>query len=342
MKMLPLVPAALVLSALAGLAALAPAAAPTPYNLDRAVEAQNQLALERPDDPAVWNDLGNLLTLRPELEKAESAYRRAIELDPEDPTPRFNLALLLDRRGERLASFRELKRVLELDPGHAWAHYQIGVHYHRWKVDPLAERAYARAFRLDPTLADARKNPQVLDNELATRAMLRAHGRAGEDLLPPRTYQEPARIAGLMIDAPRGAAREPEASGEAGGYARLAGGGTAAPAAAAPQSDEQPAEVEAKTLTARDLEPGRSVNQVTAPGGAVIGGAVGAPARGTATTPGARTPRTFGGRVRPTPGNQPTPPAAGGPAGGPGFTPGNDSTGRLELRLLPPEAAAAG
>jgi len=337
--MLPLVPAALVLSALAGLAGLAPAASPPPFHLDRAIEAQNQLALERPDDPAVWNDLGNLLTLRPELEKAESAYRRAIELDPEDPTPRFNLALLLDRRGEHLASFRELKRVLELDPEHAWAHYQVGVHYHRWKVDPLAERAYARAFRLDPSLADARRNPQVLDNELATRAMLRAHGRAGEDLLPPRTYQEPARIAGLLIDTPPGAAPQPEASGEAGGFARLASGGTAAPAAPAPKSDEESPEAEPKTLSARDLEPGRSINQVTAPGGAVIGGA---PARGAAATPGARTPRTFGGRARPTPTNPQAPPAAGGSSGGPAFTPSNDSTGRLELRLLPPAADAAG
>lgn len=321
------------------LATLAALATTPPYRLDRAIEVQQALTAERPDDAAVFNDLGNLLVLDQDWQGAAAAYRRALELDPESAPMRFNYALLLQKLGERRAAFRELRQVVELDPNHAWAHYEIGKIYQAWRAKPLAERAYARAFRLEPRLSDARVNPHVLDNPLATRALLRAHRPEGEDLLPPRTYEEPARIAALMIEVPKSGdqlAAEPAAAGE-GGFVRSLSGGEAPPSASAAAAE--PAEtaeaVESKRLTASDLEPGKGVNQVI--GGAAV---VGTPARG---EPGGRRVRpAFSGR--PAPASEPVKPTGPGSSSPPtpgGFVPQVDSTGRLEIQLLPAAGARA-
>ena len=51
-------------------------------NLAKTLEVQRRLTAQRPNDPAVFNDLGNLLVLSGQPAEAETAYRRAMELDP--------------------------------------------------------------------------------------------------------------------------------------------------------------------------------------------------------------------------------------------------------------------
>ncbi|KAB2950168.1 MAG: hypothetical protein F9K18_15065, partial [Thermoanaerobaculia bacterium] len=208
------------------------AAAPAPLPLERALEAQRQLAAERPDDAGVANDLANLLALSGDTPAAEQAYRRAIELAPREPSARFNYGLLLLESGREVAAMRQFRATVRAEPRHAWARYQIGVLYETWGLNRLARRSYARAFRLDPRLADARTNPAVLDNRQATPAMLMAWKRgAAAPLAVPRGYADPARIAGMLIETPAGkkepgseAAQEAEGEPEGGGgFARLEG-----------------------------------------------------------------------------------------------------------------------
>lgn len=328
-----LLTALLALVALASLA-LAPAPSASPRNLARALEAQRALADERPGDADVHNDLGNLLALAGDRRGAEAAYLRALELDADRPGTRFNYGLLLadtDRRGAALRQFRE---VVDLDPGHAWAHYQIGSLYDSWGLDGLARRAYTRAFRLDPTLADARVNPDVVGNRQVTRAMLRAWSEGVYGSRAPRAYSDGGRIAGLLIDlpVPAPAAEEPtEWAGAAdseprGGFARLTEPGTSpvggdsggagddwrtpdAKLGAAGEPGDDPLDRGAtRTLTPDDLRSAGSINQATPPGGTRP--VTGRPSTRTRTL----TPR--GGR----------------------FTPEIDSTGRLEPVLLPVSA----
>ena len=186
-------------------AALSYAAAPK--NLDRAIEVQRALVAERPADSTAENDLGNLLVLADEMEGAEQAYRRAIELDPENASAHFNLALLLQQQGERKEALKQFKRTLELDPRHAWAQYQIGTIHHAQGSDSAAKKAYAKALALDPQLGNPKVNPHLIDNDLATSAMLYAYHHYREELLPAKEFEEPARIAGVLIDLPAGASR---------------------------------------------------------------------------------------------------------------------------------------
>jgi hypothetical protein len=331
------------IAALAALGAFALiAAAPAPPHLERALAAQRELAAERPDDAGVANDLANLLALAGETKSAEAAYLRAIELAPSDPSPRFNYGLLLRESGREMAAMRQFRATVEAEPRHAWAHYQVGEIYQSWGLDRLARKAYVRAFRLDPRLADARSNPAVLDNRAATAAMLMAWKEGGgAPVAVPRGYSEPARIAGLLIETPEEKAApahvgdEPvadeEAEGEGGGgFARLAGGDSAsdggrgelAPGELEPEAGEEegdesfddPTARAPRVLTGADLRPSGTVNQVSPPDGRA--------ANGRSTGGGAP------GRTRIAP-NRPR------------YVPGPGSTGRLDLRLAPPAAEPA-
>lgn len=323
-----------------GVAAFAALRAPAvgPPGLDRALASQRTLAAERPNDPQVANDLGNLLVLAGETGAAEKAYRRALELAPDMTSARYNLGLLLlqtERPKEALKSFRA---VVDAEPEHAWAHYQIGAVLDQKGDESEAVREYSKAFRLDPQLAFPEINPHVIQNRHVTEAMLRAYRNLPVVSQVPKAYEEPSRIVNLMVPEPAvGApgveepaqAAETRKRGKADGMrptpAYTPGAPGEEPATARPGGEKE------RILREEDLQRGGAVNQVVVPGG------VYQPPRG-----GTRVPpvRTFppGGSTSPdgrNPGTQP-------PTGRQRFVPGIPSTGRLEIELFPTESDEEG
>ncbi len=322
-------------------AALAYGAAPK--NLGRAIDAQRALVAERPADSAVENDLGSLLVLADDIAGAETAYRKAIELDGENAAAHFNLGLLLQRREDRRAALKQFKRVIELEPRNAWAHYQAGTIYDHWGLELPARRAYAKALALDPALANPEVNPNLLDNEHATSAMLYSYRHYRDELLPEKKFEEPARIAGVLIDrkATEGDATAPrEAAGATeGGFVRPAGApaetnpATAGGDKPVPADGDEPA---ARVLSSKDLDPGRATNQVGGGAGpSVVGVAGSAGGRITSGTRArTRDPRSQTAPMRPTlrgPNSEFAPPMVQPPAT---FLPSDNSTGRMESRLV--------
>ena len=320
--------------------------------LERAIAAQRAMAAERPADATVREDLGSLLALAGDLAGAEAAYREAIALAPASASAHFQLGGILEKQGHERKALNEYHEAIELDPNHAWAYYEAGTIYARRGLDGKAKRSYAKALGLDPTLADPRVNPHILENRLATSAMILAYRDHTTETAAPPVFHEPARIAGLILEKPAGdqLAKEgeskPAASEHEGGYARSMSGGERAPEVAA-EEDAGGEEEPAKTLTSRDLDTSNKSGQVV--GGAAVG-AAGArksasesaaerakarEAARQAARPG-RNPATGsgGGAMMPqNPGWRPpaTPPESGG--GGGSFTPGPDSSGRIEVRL---------
>ena len=210
----------LALSLVAAIAAWAAA----PPNLDLALDAQLALLEREPENAAAEVDLGNLLLLDGKTAEAEAAYRRAIELDPDSVSAHFNLGLLLQERGDGFAALRSYRRVLKLEPEHAWAHYQLGVLHDGWNLKGAAVDSYARALAANPRLRFADVNPHVIENRYLTEAMLRAYRKYLPAAQPPTTYEEPNRIAAILLQP---------------GKARVAGGQVGAAAAAA--ADTAPA-----------------------------------------------------------------------------------------------------
>jgi hypothetical protein len=295
------------------------AVAAAPANLERALAAQRTLLEQEPQNAAVLVDFGNLLQLAGRSEEAEAAYRQALEIDPQLISAHFNLGLLLQERGEGLAALRQYRQALKLDPGHAWAHYQIGVLHEGWGVRDLAIRSYARAFALDPELRFPDVNAHVVDNKLMIEATLYAYRNLPPPQGPP-AYEQPARIAGLLLErAPRPDAPPAESAAPT-MVVRPQGSGAAG--AAAPATPSTPS---SRVLDAGDLRPGSNTGQVTGSGGRV-GGVVGVPAP--PPEPEVYEPGDEVLRIQ-----RPEVDDQGRPLIVP-FQPGQPSTGRLDLKLF--------
>lgn len=323
---------ALVLVAAFGVAAVAA----VPGNLSKAIESQRKLAAERPQDPAVLNDLGNLLLLADQPAQAEEAYRKALELDPDKVTALFNLGLLQQQRGERREALSLYKKVVALQPTHAWAHYQIGTLYESWDEESKAVAHYARAFALDPQLAFKEVNPHIVENKLVTQAMIRAYDDSGVGQKPqvPKAFDEPGRISKLLVPRPQAEPAD-DVAGSPNGQGTQGQPGVAGQ----PGQPDQPG---ATVLRQDDLR-GRP-SQAVPQGGSRMGrGSV----RQQPTDRGLRQWERPDPNVAPQP-MDPTAPRAypGGQPGQPGqpitpppggvyYRPGSPSSGRLDIKVVP-------
>jgi tetratricopeptide (TPR) repeat protein len=241
----------------------------TPY-LDQALATQEALAATQPHNAEVLNDLGNLLALAGKNEQAEEAYRRALELEPGNAKTRYNLALILQEEGQRKQAIAEFRQVIELEPNDAWAHYQLGRCYEEARKRPLAIEEYARAFELDSSLASPRVNPHIIENRLATEALLVAYTDGGSAGQAPRMYEEPARIAEILTppvpvleeepveeaaQADTGSVRRLEVQPRVEGSSELSSGTTEAPNnTLGAQSSAPPATAATATPTVSDAD----------------------------------------------------------------------------------------
>lgn len=307
----------------ASFAALLQAAA-APPNLSHALASQRTLAGERPGDPQVQNDLGNLLMLAGHTGQAEDAYRRALELAPDMTSARYNLGLLLLQTERPQQAMKAFRAVVEAEPRHAWAHYQIGALYDLKGAERRAIRQYGKAFRLDPQLAFPEVNPHVIQNAHVTEAMLLAYRDLPVVAQVPKAYEEPSRIVNLMVTESE-AAVAPAAAPTAAEAAPTPG--MRPTPTYAPGLPEEPAvpptgEDGERILREEDLQRGGTVNKMVVPGGVYQ-----PPPRG-----GTRTPPV---RTMPPPGTSTEGRRPGTPDPRERFVPGVPSTGRLEIELFP-------
>ena len=313
--------------------------AAAPPNLTKALEAQRRLAAERPQDAAVLNDLGNLLMLVPQPAEAEAAYRKAIELDPNKASALFNLGLLLQQRGEPRDAYDLYERAVKADPNHAWAYYQIGTIQEARGQNSKAVDSYARAFALDPQLAFPEVNPHIVDNKLVTQAMLRAYKSDYAPPQAPKMYDDASRIASLLVPPPAPHEEKDQTATGQGQQRQPAAPGRA------PQGMAPPSQQGTTVIREQNLDRRNTAGQ-TAPPGTVRGGVrPGTPAQ----------PRGLREWNRPEPtvqevpggddegeGVQPQPLIAPPPAGGVYYRPGVQSTGRLNMLVVPEWARKGG
>jgi hypothetical protein len=328
---------------------VAVALAAVPPNLSHAIEAQKHLTVDHPQDPAAFNDLGNLFLLARQSGEAEAAYRKAVELDPQRVSALFNLGLLLQQRGETKEALNLFHQVLEIQPEHAWAHYQAGALYEARGQESKAVDEYAQALALDPQLAFPEVNPHVVENKLLTQAMLRAYQKDYGVPQAPSIYEDPHRIANLLVPPPQvpGAdATTPKDTTAAKPAAQQPGQPGQQPAGPGTAGRAPVAQPDGAVIRERDLD-SRMTGQA-GPRGPVH------------TPPGANMPRGARQWERPeptvqypsegedqqqqyqqpilAPGQVVTPPAPGGVY----YRPGYQSTGRLNLQLVPEKRDARG
>ncbi|MBA3448122.1 MAG: tetratricopeptide repeat protein, partial [Pseudaminobacter sp.] len=82
-----------------------------------------------PGSTTIWNQLGNIQSVRGAEREAEAAFLRSIELDPQDPASRANLAIFYLDQGRLAEAKAEIDRALEVDPAFEVALIARGRYY---------------------------------------------------------------------------------------------------------------------------------------------------------------------------------------------------------------------
>lgn len=132
--------------------------------------AQNMEAAMEAED---WYGLGcELETV--DVEQAQDAYRRAVELDPRHVDAHVNMGRLLHEAGELAAAEAHYRAALAVEAEDSTAAFNLGVLLQETGRTQDAVRAYEQAIRADPNHADAHFNLATLCEELGrTQAAVR-------------------------------------------------------------------------------------------------------------------------------------------------------------------------
>ena len=142
--------------------------------------------------PAQVGDFATYLGKRGMIRIALAYQEYALKLAPKDPTLWLNMGTLqsgLEKYGPAESSYR---KAVDLDPNNALAHYNLGAVLDHKKDYDAAIEEYRRALVLDPSLGDARKNPQVVNNEHLLAVKLQIYqNQTGAFGLPLVQMQKP-------------------------------------------------------------------------------------------------------------------------------------------------------
>lgn len=143
-----------------------------------------------------WNNLGVLRSHGPDVETATEAFHQALRCRPDLAAARLNLALLLFQRRRFQLALEAYRQVLADQPGNAVAWNGVGLILTELKRYDDAKNAFSRAVESDPNLASAHYNLSFTMSHLGDfDAALRETKRALE--LEP--YYVPQKLA-LTID----------------------------------------------------------------------------------------------------------------------------------------------
>jgi tetratricopeptide (TPR) repeat protein len=118
--------------------------------LDRAEEAYRR-ALQL--DPSLANaitNLGNVRFRRGLVDEAVDLYRQALRIDPAQPEAAYNLGFLAYERAEVDDAVRWFEQALEHDPSFADAHFNLAMAYQEQGRVPEARPHWQAYLRLEP------------------------------------------------------------------------------------------------------------------------------------------------------------------------------------------------
>jgi tetratricopeptide (TPR) repeat protein len=145
------------------------------------------------------------------LDRAESAYREALELDPLLSNALVNLGNVRYRRGHEGEAEELYRRALTVDAAQPEAHYNLGfLCFERGRAEEAADH-FDQALEQDPGFADAHFNLAMALEELGQGSRAARHWRAYLELDPSGPWAEIAR---------RHLARPPSDGGPRGGSPR--------------------------------------------------------------------------------------------------------------------------
>ena len=93
----------------------------------QAMELLKQVSLQAPEKPYVFTNLGLAYLQLRDSEKAESAFRQALEYDDDDAVAYNHLGILQRQQGLFSDARRSYQRAIDIDDDYAGAHLNLGI-----------------------------------------------------------------------------------------------------------------------------------------------------------------------------------------------------------------------
>ncbi|HEY2352284.1 MAG TPA: tetratricopeptide repeat protein [Candidatus Acidoferrum sp.] len=118
--------------------------------LEAAEDAYRRALDIEPGHVDALNNLGMLSYERGSLEDATMLFRRAVDLHPDHMLSHFNLGSVLEESGKLEQARRHLRMAVRLDASHADAHYNLAFVCDRLGAYVEARRHWLRYLELDP------------------------------------------------------------------------------------------------------------------------------------------------------------------------------------------------
>lgn len=173
-----------------------PAPAPGITPIEQAYPLDYKSVVERlstaPDNPALLNELGNILVQHGRLEQAIVQYEKALKFQPDLAVTWNNLGVAHTAHGRMTEGERAYRKAIRLNPAYALAYYNLGANFdQRGKYDQ-ALVYYQRAIEIDPGLLDVRNNPQVATNRHLPEILIKSYlDKGGSVVLPVQSMYPP-------------------------------------------------------------------------------------------------------------------------------------------------------
>jgi len=149
---------------------------PAPIVVDAALAADipywEARIVESSDDVTVRLALGNAYAMGHRYAEAVREFRQVLRDYPEYKSAWNNLGSAYRALGRKSRALDAYQRAVKVDPRYALAYYNIGVVYDSAGHYQRAIDYYGLALKYDPSLADPRKNPQVVTNRRVFAVLL--------------------------------------------------------------------------------------------------------------------------------------------------------------------------
>ncbi|OLD65097.1 MAG: hypothetical protein AUI47_02925 [Acidobacteria bacterium 13_1_40CM_2_68_5] len=147
---------------------------------------------QEPNNPALLNELGNILIQHGRPQQAIVQYEKALRAQPDLALAWNNLGVALTATDKALEGESAYRRAIKLNPAYAMAYYNLGVNFDQRGDYDDAISYYQRAIELDPGLLDVRNNPQVVSNHHLAAILVKSYlDRGGSVVLPFQSMYPP-------------------------------------------------------------------------------------------------------------------------------------------------------
>jgi len=112
----------------------------------------------RPGNLTVWNNLGNALRMKGDVDGAIAAYKHAIKIDPKYAHAHYNMGIALKVKGDVDGAIAFYEQTIQLDPKYSQAHNNLGIALREKGNADGAIVSFKQAIHHDPQNALAHNN----------------------------------------------------------------------------------------------------------------------------------------------------------------------------------------